>query len=370
MQNKTVFVGISGGVDSAVSALLLKQQYREVIGIFMECWDNTLNNDQLGHRAFNEHKSGCSSKEDFREAQAIAQLLGIKLIKQNLVEPYWKQVFLPTIDAFKNGLTPNPDMLCNRLIKFGLMRDYCKQLDPNSDFATGHYAALSWDNNQPLLAIPKDKHKDQTYFLAHVKPAQLQDVVFPLAHLLKTEVRQIALAHHFSVATKKDSTGICFIGERHFSDFLKNYLPVKPGVIYDWKTQRQLGSHEGVWFYTTGQRSGLNLGGQAARNFVVEKDLKTNTLYVSSDPEDLQRRGITLSHFNWLYQPNPLTQTVLVRIRHAQPLVQGRITVQPNNVVQVQLDQPIDRVTNGQYGVLYTQNGICLGSGIITASQI
>ncbi|AAC71516.1 tRNA 2-thiouridine(34) synthase MnmA [Mycoplasmoides genitalium] len=362
---KTVFIGLSGGVDSAVSALLLKKQYQEVIGVFMECWDETLNNDFYGHKKINNNKSGCSSFQDFQQAKKIANSLGIKLIKKNLIEAYWNKVFLPMIQSFKKGLTPNPDIWCNRFIKFGLLHDFCKQINPNSLFATGHYAKINMIENQPLLSIPKDTNKDQTYFLANVKKEQFQNVIFPLADLKKITVRNIARENNWEVADKKDSTGICFIGERHFSDFLKNYLPVKKGLIKDWKTKQTISEHDGVWFYTIGQRSGLNLGGLKQRHFVVAKDIETNELFVSCDKEELLKTTILLDQFNWLYTPKQLPSQVLVRIRHAQKPEIAKLKLLSDNKLEITFKNPVISVASGQFGVLYTLDQICLGAGLI-----
>lgn len=374
-QNKkqTVIVGLSGGVDSAVSAFLLKKQNYEVIGIFMVNWDETINNDILGHKS-NFKQNGCSSNDDYKDARKIAKQLGIELIKVNFVKEYWELVFTKMLDEYKKMLTPNPDVLCNKFIKFGLLSQYAKKKYPQALLATGHYAKLVKTKNQNHLYIPKDENKDQTYFLCALKNDQLDNVIFPLENLLKNEVRKIAKDNKLVVANKKDSTGICFIGERNFKQFLENYFPKNPGKILLLPSKNEVGKHDGLIFYTIGQRHGLNIGGMKEKAFVYKKNIKRNELIIA--PISLKNKYLIskkaiVNNFNWINKEidysKYLNKKLLVRFRHRQELIGCEIVninIEKNQITIIYPTGSI-AVTPGQYAVIYTNKKKCLGGGTI-----
>ena len=266
---KKVVIGMSGGVDSSVAAILLKDAGYEVIGLFMRNWDSTINNDILGNPTLNNDI--CPQEEDYNDAIKVCEKLDIPLYRVDFVKEYWDYVFTYFLDELKKGRTPNPDIMCNKYIKFDAFLKEARKL--GADYiATGHYARLI--DGKLLRGIDDDK--DQTYFLSQLSNEQLKDVLFPVGELRKPEVRKIAEQYNLITATKKDSTGICFIGERNFTNFLKNYLPNQPGKIIDIETNKILGEHTGLMYYTIGQRKGLNIGGSHSKIFVVGKDLEKN----------------------------------------------------------------------------------------------
>ena len=274
-KKKRVVVGLSGGVDSAVSAYLLKTAGYDVIGLFMRNWDSMANNDILGNEAINQNI--CPQEQDYLDAQEAAKIIGIELKRIDFIKEYWDDVFINFLDEYQKGRTPNPDILCNKYIKFNKMLNYAFE-KLNADFlATGHYA----QNIDGKLFQAKDSDKDQTYFLAQLSSEQLKNVLFPLGNLTKQEVRDIAAKINLNVAQKKDSTGICFIGERNFQKFLSNYLPAMPGQIIDLETKKVIGKHYGVMYYTIGQRKGLNLGGMKQPYFLAAKNIEEKILYVA-----------------------------------------------------------------------------------------
>ena len=275
-KKKRVVVGLSGGVDSAVSAYLLKTAGYDVIGLFMRNWDSMANNDILGNETISQNI--CPQEQDYLDTQEAAKIIGIELKRIDFIKEYWDDVFINFLDQYQKGRTPNPDILCNKYIKFNKMLNYAfEQL--NADFlATGHYA----QNIDGKLFQAKDSDKDQTYFLAQLNSEQLKNVLFPLGNLTKQEVRDIATKINLNVAQKKDSTGICFIGERNFQKFLSNYLPAMPGQIIDLETKKVIGNHYGVMYYTIGQRKGLNLGGMKQPYFLAAKNIEEKILYVAA----------------------------------------------------------------------------------------
>ena len=260
---KTVVVGMSGGVDSSVAAILLKEQGYNVIGLFMRNWDSSINNDYLGNPDINNNI--CPQEQDYNDAVEVCKKIGIPLHRVDYVKEYWDNVFTYFLDELEKGRTPNPDVMCNKYIKFDLFYKKAKEL--GADYiATGHYAKII----DGKLYRAKDKNKDQSYFLAYVDKEIFKEVLFPLQDMEKKDVREIAAKYNLVTAKKKDSTGICFIGERNFTQFLKNYLPNKSGKIVDIETKEVLGEHNGLMYYTIGQRKGLNLGGASEKIFVVE----------------------------------------------------------------------------------------------------
>ena len=276
---KKVIVGMSGGVDSSVAAIILMNQGYQVEGLFMRNWDAMVNGDVLGNPSLNN--SICPQEEDYNDALAVCQKLGIKLHRIDFVKEYWDNVFVYFLDELKKGRTPNPDIMCNKYIKFDYFIREAKKL--GADYiATGHYARII----DGQLSRSIDKNKDQTYFLSQLTKEQLKNVLFPIGDLEKSEVRKIASEYGLITAKKKDSTGICFIGERNFKNFLKNYLPNKNGDIIDISSMKKVGTHIGLMYYTIGQRRGLDIGGTRDRMFVVGKNLKDNILYVAEGEDN------------------------------------------------------------------------------------
>lgn len=274
-KNIKVVVGMSGGVDSAVCAYILKQQGYDVVGLFMRNWDSFANNDILGNE--NISQNICPQEQDFLDVKEAAKIIGIELKRIDFIKEYWDFVFQNFIEEYSKGRTPNPDILCNKYIKFDKMLNYAlKEL--KADFlATGHYAKISKNE----LYKAKDENKDQSYFLSQLSEKQLSKVMFPLANMTKEEVRNIAKEIKLNVAQKKDSTGICFIGERNFVQFLQNYIPASPGKILDIKTKKEIGKHYGVMYYTIGQRKGLNLGGMSEPYFLAAKNVYKKLLFAA-----------------------------------------------------------------------------------------
>lgn len=353
---KTVVIGMSGGVDSSVAAIMLKNKGYNVIGLFMRNWDSTINNDYLGNP--NLDNSICPQEEDYNDALKVCEKIGIPLHRIDFVKEYWDFVFTYFLDELKKGRTPNPDVMCNKYIKFDLFIKKAKEL--NADYiATGHYARLH--NGKLLKAI--DKNKDQSYFLAYVNKEVFKDVIFPLGNITKPEVRRIAKEYDLVTASKKDSTGICFIGERNFTKFLENYLPNLPGDIVNIDTKEVLGRHIGLMYYTIGQRRGLNIGGTKDRCFVVEKDLENNILYVAIGDENkyLYSSSCIIEEFNFLTDDRPTKCTC--KFRYRQPDIETNVEYLDLNTLKLDYTKS-KAVTPGQFCVLYDKD-VCLGGGII-----
>jgi len=350
-----VVVGLSGGVDSSVAALLLKQQGYEVIGLFMRNWDEA------------DENGVCSADEDYRDVRRVADTLGIPYYAVDFSAEYYDRVFAHFVEEYQKGRTPNPDVLCNREIKFEAFAKYAASF--GADYiATGHYAKLETRaDGLPHLMRSADEAKDQTYFLNQVKCEQLTNVLFPLSDIAdKHYVREMAATYGLSTAAKKDSTGICFIGERRFRQFLATYIPMKEGEIktLDGKT---VGRHNGVYYYTVGQRKGLGVGGggNGEPYFVVRKDVENNVLWVNQGECDaLYSRSLEVDDFNFI--PRPLADgeyRMRCRIRHRQPLQDATVLVEGKRV-RVLFDTPQRAVAEGQYAVLYNGRD-CLGGGVI-----
>ncbi len=353
-----VVVGMSGGVDSSVAALLLKKQGYEVIGLFMRNWDSTLNNDVLGNPTIGKTPI-CPQELDYNDAKAVCDKIGIPLYRVDFIKEYWDYVFTYFLDELNKGRTPNPDIMCNKYIKFDMFIHEALKL--GADYiATGHYARI--ENEELLRAF--DKNKDQTYFLSQVSKEKLHNVLFPLGTLEKSEVRALALEAGLLTASKKDSTGICFIGERHFTSFLKNYLPNQPGKIINIETNEVLGTHIGLMYYTIGQRRGLDVGGTKERLFVVGKDLDKNILYVAigANNEYLFSDEAIIEEVNWLAKEKPFKCTAQFRYRQKDNDVQ--LTFLENGLIQVKYPQKIKAVTPGQACVFYLKDKV-LGGGIV-----
>ena len=266
---------MSGGVDSSVAAYLLKEQGYEVEGVFMRNWDSAANSDILGNPTVNDDV--CPQEVDYMDAKAVADQLGIKLHRVDFVQEYWDRVFMYFLDEYKAGRTPNPDIMCNKEVKFKAFLDYAMNL--GCDYiAMGHYARVEHGGEVKMLR-GVDNNKDQTYFLSQLTQAQLSKTLFPVGELQKSEVREIAEKMALATAKKKDSTGVCFIGERNFTQFLQNYLPAQPGKMQTLDGE-VMGEHIGLMYYTIGQRKGLGIGGKGDAWFVIGKNLKENILYV------------------------------------------------------------------------------------------
>jgi tRNA-specific 2-thiouridylase len=352
-----VIIGMSGGVDSSVAALLLQQQGWDVEGLFMKNWEE---DDTAGY---------CSAAEDLRDAEAVASRLGIPLHSVNFSAEYWDRVFEHFLSEYRAGRTPNPDVLCNREIKFRAFLDHALELGA-SRIATGHYARIGKEKVDTRLLLAADGDKDQTYFLYLLDQQQLTHALFPLGDLTKDEVRRLAREAGFPNHEKKDSTGICFIGERKFRDFLNRYLPANPGPIETPEGER-LGEHQGLMYYTIGQRKGLGIGGVAGVDeipwFVVAKELERNTLIVAQghDHPMLLMEGLEGSQAHWICGRPPSSPLhCAARIRHRQPLQECTLELLEQDRCRVNFEQPQRAVTPGQSIVFYLDDE-CLGGAII-----
>lgn len=353
MSQKTVVVGMSGGVDSSVAAYLLKEQGYNVIGLFMMNWEET------------DHSGACTADSDFADVARVCSALDIPYYSVNFAKEYQQRVFKYFLEEYSAGRTPNPDVLCNREIKFGPFREYAVNM--GADFiATGHYCKIEHAEGRTRLLKAKDNGKDQTYFLNQVREEQLKNVLFPLADLDKTEVRKIADRLQLSTANKKDSTGICFIGERNFRKFLQEYLPAQPGKIVTLNGET-VGEHIGLMYYTLGQRKGLDLGGRSGeegRWFVVKKDLRNNILCVShGDESPLYSRACRVKNLNWIGYKPQRTLFCGAKFRYRQPEQNVTVTVE-GDIALVEFAEPQRAVTEGQYAVFY-DDVACLGGGVI-----
>ena len=353
-----VVVGLSGGVDSSVSALLLKQHGCRVSGLFMVNWTE----DEQGY---------CTAAEDFQDARRVCDELDIPLHRVDFSAEYRQRVFERFLAAYRAGRTPNPDVLCNREVKFQPFREYALRL--GADFiATGHYAQLHQGRDGPRLLRATDENKDQTYFLATVERDWLRQVVFPVGHLRKPEVRRLAERAGLPNHERRDSTGICFIGERPFREFLAHYLKPDPGPMRD-DAGRELGQHDGLMYYTLGQRRGLKIGGrrgaQQAPWYVIGKDADANALIVSQDTNHprLMSSGLITAPFHWIRRPQPLPAQLCARIRHRQALQDCDGQLLADGRLRLHFAQPQRAVAPGQYAVLYDGRE-CLGGGEIESA--
>lgn len=346
-----VVVGMSGGVDSSVAALLLKEQGYEVIGVFMKNWDDT---DEFGV---------CTATEDYEDVIRVCNQINIPYYSVNFEKEYWDKVFTYFLDEYKAGRTPNPDVMCNKEIKFKAFLDYA--LSIGADYvATGHYAQVRRQNGEIELLRGVDMTKDQTYFLNQLTSDVLEKVLFPLGHIEKQEVRRIAKEYQLATATKKDSTGICFIGERNFKEFLSEYLPAQPGQMQTLSGEVK-GKHDGLMYYTIGQRHGLGIGGEGEPWFVVGKSLDENILYVEQGDSNtyLYSDALIASEVNWINEvENSFSCTAKFRYRQKDSRV--HVTILENNKVRVDFENKERAVTPGQAVVFY-QDEVCLGGGTI-----
>ena len=352
-----VIVGVSGGVDSAVALLLLKNQGYEVEGLFMRNWDSNINNDILGNP--NDLNDICPQEKDYNDALAVCQKLNVKLHRVDFIKEYWDYVFTYFLDELQKGRTPNPDLLCNKFIKFDLFIKEAKKL--GADYvATGHYARIK--NGKLLRAI--DLNKDQTYFLADVPPRNFQNVLFPIGDYTKEEIRKIASENNLNVAKKKDSTGICFIGERNYQKFVSNYLKPNPGDIINVETKKIIGRHTGLMNYTIGQRKNVGISGYAKRHYVCGKDVKNNLLYVAfgEDNKYLLSDSCIIENVNFISGERPTFCTAKFRYRDQDHPVELNYLEDGN--ILVKYPGKAKAVTPGQACVLYLGEE-CLGCGFI-----
>jgi len=363
-----VVVGLSGGVDSAVSAWLLKQQGHEVVGLFMKNWED---DDDDEH---------CTSRQDFLDAASVADLIGIEIEHVNFAAEYKDRVFAEFLREYQAGRTPNPDVLCNAEIKFKAFLDHAMRLGAER-IATGHYARVRERGGRHELLKGLDPAKDQSYFLHRLNQAQLARTLFPVGELPKTRVRQIAAEIKLPVAAKKDSTGICFIGERPFREFLSRYLAKRPGPIRD-DRGRVLGEHVGLSFYTLGQRKGIGIGGVKERGaakggaehepwFVARKDMAANTLYVvqGHDHAWLQSAGLEADDASWVAGTPPAAGALAAKTRYRQEDAPCMLAPHANGRFALDFGSaPQWAVTPGQSAVLY-DGEVCLGGGVIAAAR-
>jgi len=349
-----VMVGLSGGVDSAVAALLLRDAGYDVQGLFMSNWE--------------EDDDYCTTAQDYQDARSVAGELGIILHRVNFADQYREQVFAHFLAEYRAGRTPNPDVLCNRQIKFGLCLDYAQRLGAQL-LATGHYARLGALEDGPALYQARDQGKDQSYFLHSVARGRFARVLFPLGELLKQQVRELARHRGLPVHDKPDSTGICFIGERPFAQFLGRYLQANPGPIES-VDGRLLGQHRGLAFYTLGQRSGLALGG--ARGcaqqpwYVAQKDTQRNALIVVQRHEQhrLEASAVATGPLNWLCAERSGAFEAAVKLRYRQPEQPATVSMRPDGSAWIEFETSQRAATPGQCAVLY-QQGRCLGGGVV-----
>ena len=363
-----VLLGLSGGVDSAVAAYLLKKQGHEVTGCFMRNWDALANGDYLGNPTINN--SQCPQEKDYDDAVAVAKLLDIPMLRIDFVKEYWDDVFSYLIREYEAGRTPNPDIFCNKYIKFDAFLKFAKEKGFDS-IAMGHYAKRIDKDGKAYLCKSFDKNKDQTYFLSQINQDQVSFCLFPLGDIDKPEVRRIAHELNLqSVMDKKDSTGVCFIGERNFREFLKNYIPAQKGDIVDIETGRVIGKHDGAMYYTIGQRRGLGIGGihgeQARGWFIAKKDIKKNILYAASGEENdyLFSDKCTVSNLNFITDVPIEGQHIYAKFRYRQEDKGVTIHFVNNDTIELIYDEPYKAVTPGQAAVLYAGD-VCLGGGLI-----
>ena len=354
-----IVVGMSGGVDSAVTAHILKEQGHEVIGVFMRNWDSAANNDVLGNPT--KDATICPEEQDWADVVKLGEQIGIEVKRVDFIDEYWNNVFKDLVEQYEMGRTPNPDILCNKYVKFGAFHEWIYKNIEGVDFiATGHYAGIK----DGILVKPKDHWKDQTYFLAQVSKEQLKKTIFPLSTLPKDEVREIAKRNNLIVADKKDSTGICFIGERDFAKFLQNYIPAQPGNIVDITSGKVVGEHIGAMYYTIGQRKGLFLGGMTEPHYVAGHDLKNKIIYVapSSNREYLMSDQALVTDVNWMidnYEPKAL----MVKFRYKSTAVPVSMEWIGGNIM-LKYPDGFEAVTPGQQAVFYDGDK-CLGGGTI-----
>ncbi|NOQ69874.1 MAG: tRNA 2-thiouridine(34) synthase MnmA [Gammaproteobacteria bacterium] len=362
MNKQKIIIGMSGGVDSSVAALLLLEQGYEVEGLFMKNWEEDDDEDY------------CAAAIDLKDASSVCKTLNIKLHTINFSSEYWDRVFQHFLHEYSAGRTPNPDILCNKEIKFRAFLDHALSLGAEK-IATGHYVRTRLSNNKTQLLRGKDSNKDQSYFLHTLNQQQLSHSLFPIGDLAKSRVRELAEKNHLKTFAKKDSTGICFIGERRFSTFLEKYLPAKPGEIHS-VNGKYIGDHNGLMYYTLGQRKGLGIGGLKESDedpwYVVEKDLKNNSLKVAQGHNHpaMFHNTLETGQVNWIANAEPDSATMdrelTAKIRYRQNDQNCSLTKIDQGKYKVTFEQTQRAITPGQSVVFY-QNEVCLGGGVIEA---
>ncbi len=352
-----IVVGMSGGVDSSVVAKLLKDKGEQVVGLFMHNWEEK------------DPNGVCTSEQDFEDVKKVCTKIGIPYFSVNFAKEYLDRVFSHFLEEYQAGRTPNPDVLCNREIKFGPFLEYAKKLGAEK-IATGHYANVEEKDGLFYLKKAVDQNKDQTYFLNQLNQEQLSQVIFPIGNLTKPELRKLAEEYGLSTAHKKDSTGICFIGERKFKEFLSNYLPAKAGNIVNKQTGKVIGRHDGLMYYTLGQRKGLGIGGSHDGTgepwFVCEKDLKNNILYVTQGNDDcLYSVALKSGVVNWIpTKPKQTNFDCYAKFRYRQPEQKVNVTINEDGTTLVKFAERQRAITPGQYVVFYDEQ-YCLGGAVI-----
>ncbi len=352
--NIKVAVGMSGGVDSSVAALMLKNAGYDVVGIFMKNWDDDKNGE-------------CSAEEDYSDISSVCNKIGIPYYTVNFSKEYWDRVFKYFLDEYNSGRTPNPDVLCNSEIKFKAFMDYALDVLGADYIATGHYVQKKEKSGEYYLLRGADNNKDQSYFLCMLNQYQLSKALFPIGHMQKSQVRETALNAGLRTALKKDSTGICFIGERNFTEFLSNYLPNKKGIIRDINGE-VVGHHIGLMYYTLGQRRGLGIGGagNGGRWYVADKDLKNNELIVVQEPSHpvLYSKALNAKKFSFISGVPPGDEfRCTIKYRYRQPDKKVKVRIK-DNILKAEFDEPQKAVCPGQFAVFYNDD-ICLGGAEI-----
>lgn len=350
-REKKVIVGLSGGVDSSVAAYILKSQGFQVIGVFMKNWEDSPN---------------CPAQEDFQDVIKVAELLDIPYYSVNFAQEYKEKVFNYFLEQYHKGLTPNPDILCNSEIKFDVF--YHQAMKLGADFmATGHYCRVDQKNRKLLKGL--DPGKDQSYFLHGIESEVLEKVLFPIGDLHKSQVRLLAQVLGLSNAQKKDSTGICFIGEKNFAQFLSQYIETQKGDFIHFDTGAVIGKHKGQCFYTLGQRKGLGLGGPGEPWFVVDKNPQNNQVFVARGQEHpaLFSQALYAAKMHWLIEPESSKIDCKAKVRYRQTDQKCQVTLLSNNQVYVEFERAQRSVTPNQSLVLY-KDDLCLGGGLIEKS--
>lgn len=358
MSKGKIIVGMSGGVDSSVCAYLLKQQGYDVLGVFMRNWE-----DDERDPAYRVPTSGCTWEEDFADVRAVCDTLDIPYTTFNFVKEYRERVFRVFLEELKDGRTPNPDIVCNQEVKFHLFLQKALRIPGVTAIATGHYAKL----RDGLLVRPVDRNKDQTYFLYRIERETFPQIVFPLADLTKPEVRNIAAEQGFPNADKKDSTGICFIGNIDYREFIRQHIQSNPGVI-ETALGVAVGEHQGLHLYTIGQRKGVEIGGTGPY-YVISKDYTRNVLVVTNDANDqaLLQSVCEVSSMHWLVNADRVPERCEVQVRYRQQAQPARVTCM-NDTVTIAFDEPQRAITPGQSAVLY-DGDVVLGGGVINEAH-
>ena len=368
-ENKKIVLALSGGVDSSIAAHFLKEQGYEVTAIFMQNWDDYF---------ANSYTQNCSQNQDWQIAKSAAEQLGIKIVKIDFIKEYWEEVFSKFLQQLKEGMTPNPDILCNNVIKFNFFVKYVKKNFACSLIATGHYAKIKKLAGKSNLCKPKDILKDQTYFLCGIEKKVLPEIIFPLEKITKEEVRKVAKDLDLINSERKGSTGICFIGERNFENFLANYFPKKEGLVIEWKTNRVVGKHKGVFFYTLGQRRNLGISGEANPYYVAGKNIEENKIFVVENyhNEALYSHWCLIKNVNWLIEKETIEKIlqdrkgIKAKFRYGQKEVEIELEKLDDKLENFRINckEKQRSITPGQYAAFYWQD-LCLGGAMIQETE-